>query len=50
MYSHFNLFKIYIVGWSMVLCKILKFIKIYRHKFKYVLSYVVKMCCKYGVN
>jgi len=29
------------VGWSIILCKILKFIKIYLHKFKYVLSDVV---------
>ena len=34
----------------MILCKILKFIKIYLHKFKYVLSDVVKICCKYGAN
>ena len=29
------------VRWSIILCKILKFIKIYLHKFKYVLSDVV---------
>ena len=39
-----------VLGWSTVLCKTFKFIKIYLHKYKYVLSYVVKICCKYGVS